>query len=118
MPDHETGCAKLFISTVAVIAVTASDHIVEHNSIARLNTPSGLADGLNLAGDFVSQCERQGVEGRLPGPVVDIGMTDPGGSYPDQHITVADMRHRQLEHFERFSDPDHAYSSHLDSLVN
>jgi hypothetical protein len=47
---------------------------------------------------------------------MDVGMADASSPYPDQHIPVADLWRRQIEHFERLIYTNHAYSSHPGSL--
>jgi hypothetical protein len=64
-----------------------------------------LADALDEADPLVAGGERQG---RLDGPVsvggVDVGVTEPGGLDPHQHLAGLRPRNRELPDLERLTE--------------
>ncbi len=67
---------------------------------------------LDRAGDLVAERERKPTHGRDPGTVVSVGVADPGGAYPDQHLVGARPRSFDLLHHQRRARRDHPQGLH------
>ena len=112
LAEHLRLHAELLVAAVALLALAARHQVVQTHAVAGFD-PSHLgADGLDHAGDFVTQRLRQRAGGRSPCPVMRVRVADARGLDLHQHLARADGRHGDLLQRQRLTDGGHANSFH------
>jgi hypothetical protein len=73
---------------------------VQADRVADVEAAHVLADFRDLAGDFVSECERERFDPRTSGAIVHIGVADAGGADTHEDITGTARWHRDVGIFD------------------
>ena len=115
--NHLSAATELFLAAFTKITASASDEIVNTNAISRRRVRDLRANFFHATSDFVPKRYRQRINFRNAGAIVYVGVTNPGRSNANQNIVRSDLRKRDFDIFERFSDLSELDCSH-DQLLS
>src|SRR5690242_10650589 len=91
-PDHRAVDAKLIVTSVAIVARSAAQNIVDTDTITDFEVGNLIANLLNGACNFMAKGSGQWMYGRFASAIVHVGMADARCFDTYQNVVFANGR--------------------------
>src|SRR5690349_4575284 len=101
MPQHQNFFAKLIVARGAVITISASEVVMQTDSISDFYVCHLRPDLFNQTCNFMPQGKRNGTDGRNSAAIMSVRVTNACGFDFYQNIPLTDFRDGNILHFQR-----------------